>query len=291
MTIQFNPHKIKPCLLNAGRSLVCLGWLVVPLYVPADTPAVDTSTRSSVIPVSSDSTHSDNTNMDTIPYLIVHGDVDPRIHVELLSWFRSTDMQVEGCTQRHFTTGQQRAVLTVRGESGLTGQFTANIPLQITGVDRCGWEYAATALRMMRAMEDRNASYTELTWLASRQQVFQIEWGSDGGSISTNKFPRPTITTQANYFLGDRIDLQCQTVYYDITDRTKFSCLPQTDLDWYGGVDTIGTMEVYLTAQVDESQHPFLPYVPPPPKTWWQKVNESWPVQLLGNIFANKASG
>ena len=37
---------------------------------------------------------------DTTPYLIVHGDVDPRIHVELLSWFRSTQLQSKECTDK-----------------------------------------------------------------------------------------------------------------------------------------------------------------------------------------------
>ena len=222
---------------------------------------------------------------DTTPYLIVHGDVDPRIHVELLSWFRSTRLQSKECTNKQPITGHQQAALTIRGETDLTGQFIAKIPLKITGKDECDWEYSSTVLRMTRALEDRNASYTQVMWLASRKSGSHTEAGTGSTHYGSGKIPAAETSTKANYFLGERIDLQCQTYKYKHSGEEEFTCLPQKDIDWNGGVDVIQTMEVYLTAQVDESQYPFLPYVAPPPKSLWQQLKDSWPVQLLGNIF------
>ena len=128
---------------------------------------------------------------------------------------------------------------------------------------------------MTRALEDRNASYTQLMWLASWEKGSHTESGTGSSHYGSGKILGAETSTKANYFLGDRIDLQCQTYKYKESGEEEFTCLPQKDIDWNGGVGAIQTMDVYLTAQVDESQHTFLPYVAPPPKSLWQQLKGS----------------
>lgn len=216
-----------------------------------------------------------------IPYLTVHGQVDPRIHVEILSWFRSTELTRTNCHEIHPGTGSTRSALTVRGETELTGNFTVKIPLQITGKDNCGWKYRTTELQIMRAGEDRNVSYSRYWLLSSDEGALHVEMGSNGGSSNSRDIPTSARTNKKHYFLGPQIDLTCQTRYYEIVDSVEFKCLPQKDIDWQGGVDSLDDLTVHLTAKVDESQFAYIEYVAPPKITNWT----DWVAHVVLGLF------
>lgn len=213
---------------------------------------------------------------DTTRYLTVYGDIDPRMQVSILSWFRSTDASKAACNEDDWTTASSIPSLTVRGETKLTGQFTVHIPLTITGVDECGWEYSLTRLKTTRIADHEGSSYTQLTLLSNRQKASHTEWGGITGQSSTGKIPTSATTAKRHYFLGEQLDLACHTKAYKTTGNVKFKCLPRADQEWSGGVETLDDLTVHIHARVDESQHTFIHYQPKLKVTMMDRFMQFW---------------
>ena len=210
-------------------------------------------------------------------YITVEGDLDPRLQARVLSWFRSTDFN-DDCTRKDWNTGSRKTSLTVRGEVGLTGKFKVRVPLDFAGKSRCGWEYVDSEITFARFQDKKPTSYTRLTLVSSRQKGHHTEIGfASGGAGRTGLIPAYGTTNKKYYFLNTQLDMKCFTRQYISTGNTRFQCTPQEKWQWNNGVDSLDNLHVQVRAVVDESQQPFMEFVPPP--SWyvalWRSLNQS----------------
>ena len=192
-------------------------------------------------------------------YLTVHGQVDPRLKVSLLSWFRSS-YQHPDCTRRDWNTGSAKNTLTVDGETGLTNEFTVKIPIDyVRDGNKCRFEFANTKLQLSRLADNRYKNYSRYTLLSSSNKGSHVEKGYEGGQSRSKDFPGAPITDKQHYFLGANLRFECRTRKYIGTGNVEFYCLPQS-VDWYQGVNELRDMTINLEVVVDESERPFLEY-------------------------------
>ena len=203
---------------------------------------------------------------ETVRYITVHGQVDPRVQVSVLSWYRSTDDNNPDCTRSDWNTGTQKRTLTVRGETGLRNQFSVKVPIDFVGKDGCGWEYSSTKLQLVRYQDGNYKSYSRYTLLSDRNKGYHTDRYSYG--VSGNFEVRPvTQTSKKHYFLGEDLRFECRTIYYGYSEKLEkmldedFYCIPQA-VQWDRGMDILQDTTVNIEVVVDESEGPFIEYVP-----------------------------
>jgi hypothetical protein len=202
-----------------------------------------------------------------IRYVTVHGQVDPRVQVSVLSWYRSTDDDNLDCTRSDWNTGTQKRILTVRGETGLRNQFSVKVPIDFVGKDGCGWDYAGTELKLSRYQDNKNKSYSRYTLLSDRNEGDHTERGYKGGQSNRGLIPGTPKTSKNHYFLGKDLRFECRTIYYGYSEKLKkmldedFYCIPQA-VQWDRGMDVLQDTTVTIEVVVDESEGSFIEYVP-----------------------------
>jgi hypothetical protein len=197
-----------------------------------------------------------------IRYVTVHGQVDPRLQVSILSWYRSTDDDNPDCTRRDWNTGTQKRTLTVRGETGLRNQFTVKVPIDFVGKDGCGWEYSSTKLQMTRYQDNKYKNFSRYMLLSDRNKGRHTERYT-GSYINSGLIPQVATTDKKHYFLGEDLRFECQSYPYTTNkEKVHFYCLPQEDIEWENGVDQLTNLEIRLNIAVDESEEAFIEYQP-----------------------------
>jgi hypothetical protein len=210
----------------------------------------------------------ENNSTKEIRYLTVSGEVDERLQIRILSWYRSTDDKNPECLRSDWNTGSKKRTLTVRGEIGISGKYKVKIPIDFVDKNKCAYEYVHTQVKLNRKNDEYN--YSRYTILSGNKVGSNVTRGYKGGSTGVRGAPNKGITTKNHYFLGNNLKFKCETKKYKTSGNLGFWCIPSSDINWKNGIDELKNMDITIDASVDESKDKFIEFVPE--KSFFEKI-------------------
>lgn len=202
----------------------------------------------------------ENNSTKEIRYLTVSGEVDERLQIRILSWYRSTDDDNPECLRSDWNTGSKKRTLTVRGETKISGKYKVKIPIDYMDKNKCAYEYVHTQVKLNRKDDEKKFStYTILSGNNIGRNSF-VKSGSVYSGVRGAKLKG--ITTKKHYFLGSNLKFKCETRQYKTSGNVGFWCIPPSDTNWKNGIDELKNMNITINASVDESKEKFIEFVP-----------------------------
>ena len=108
----------------------------------------------------------ENNSTREIRYLTVSGEVEERLQISILSWYRSTDDKNPECLRSDWNTGSKKRTLTVRGKTGLSGKYKVRVPIDFIDKNKCAYAYSSTKVQIVRRSDSKYENYSKYTILS-----------------------------------------------------------------------------------------------------------------------------